>query len=107
MDNVFKKGLVVGGMLAAVAVAGFAMSKPGQNLAEDMQADLKELAKILKKKLQAMQDVSQEIYDKTADGVVAEYAAQKQIAGDAKQHLTAALQAMWGDMEAEYRNAAK
>lgn len=103
MGNVFKKGLILGGILAAVATVGFAMSKPGQELSDDLQADIKALAKDVKKRLHALQDVTKEAYDETVVAVVKEYAAQKQMAEDARQHLIAALEAMWNETEAEYR----
>ncbi len=106
MENVFKKGLILGGMLAGAAAVGFAMSRPGRELTEDLQADMKALAKDVKKRLHALQDVSKEMYDQTVVAVVTEYAAQKELAAEAKQHLTAALEAMWSDMEAEYQDVA-
>ncbi|MEI6510444.1 MAG: hypothetical protein WCO25_00190 [Candidatus Uhrbacteria bacterium] len=103
MGNVFKKGMILGGILAAVATVGFAMSKPGQELSEDLQKDIKTLAKDIKKRLHKLQDVTKEAYDETVVAVVKEYAAQKQMASDAQQHLTAALEAMWNETEAQYK----
>ncbi len=105
MGNLFKKGMILGGVLAAVATVGFAMSKPGQELSEGMQADIKALAKDLKKRLHKLDDVTKESYDDLVAAVVKEYAAQKAMAKDAQQHLTAALEAMWNETEAEYKKA--
>ena len=104
MGNLFKEGMILGGILAAVATVGFAMSKPGQELSEDLQKDIKALAKDIKKRLHDLQDVTKEAFDETVAAVVKEYAAQKQMAEDAQQHLTAALEAMWNETEAEYRD---
>ena len=50
MENKFKKGLILGGLLAVAAAVGFAMTKEGQGLTEELHKDLKTLAKHLKKK---------------------------------------------------------
>lgn len=102
MKNKFKKGLILGGLLAAGAAVGFAMSKEGQQLSEDLQKDLKPLAKHLKKNLHQMQDVTKEKFDESVVAVVEEYAAKKEMAIDAKKSLIKALQAKWHEMEEEY-----
>lgn len=103
MDNKFKKGLILGGILAAVATIGFAVTKEGQQLTEELQKDLKALAKHLKKDLNNLQDVTKEKFDELVTTIVDEYAEKKKMAGDAKKTLVTALQAKWHEMEKEYQ----
>lgn len=103
MDNKFKKGLILGGILAALATIGFAITKEGQQLTEELQKDVKALAKNLKKGLHSLQDITKEKFDELVTTVVDEYAEKKKMAGDAKQKLITALQAKWHDMEKEYQ----
>lgn len=100
MDNAFKKGMILGGMLSALAV-GSVMSKPGQALAEDLRADAEALAADVKKRLAALQDVTKSVFDETVAAVIAEYAEQKKMAAAAKEHLAAAFEALWSEMEEE------
>lgn len=102
MKNKFKKGLILGGLLAGGAAVGFAMSKSGQQLSKDLKKDLKALAKNLSMSLHQMQDVTKEGFDELADTLVEEYARQKKLAGNTKKSLKRALQAKWHEMEAEY-----
>jgi len=102
MENKFKKGLILGGLLAVGAAVGFAMSKEGQELTEDLQKDLKVLAKHLKKNLHQMQDVTKENFDELAATAVEEYAKKKDLAIEAKNALIKALQSKWHEMEQEY-----
>jgi len=102
MENKFKKGLILGGLLAAAAVLGFAMTKEGKELTEELQKDLKTLAKHLKKNLHQLEDVTEESFDELATKVVEEYAKKKELASDVKKALINALQAKWHEMEAEY-----
>lgn len=103
MENKFKKGLILGGLLAAGAAIGFAMNKGGQELSEELQKDLKTLAKHLKKNLHNLEDVTKESFDALVTTVVEEYAKKKKLAGDAKKALINALEEKWQEMEAEYR----
>jgi len=102
MENKFKKGLILGGLLAIGAAVGFAMTKDGQELTEDFQKDLKALAKHLKKNLSQLEDVTKESYDELVNTMVEEYAKKKELVDDAKKSLVAALQAKWHEMEEEY-----
>lgn len=102
MKNKFKKGLILGGLLAAGAVIGFAMSKGGQKLTEKLQKDLKPLAKHLKINLHELQDITKESFNKLAAIVVEEYAKKKKLAINDKKSLITALQAKWQEMEEEY-----
>lgn len=98
---IFKKGLILGGLLAAGAVVGFLNSEDGKELAEEWQKDLKVLAKHLKNSLHKLKDVSKESFDELAAATVEEYAKNKEIANDVKETLVVALQAKWKEMEDE------
>jgi gas vesicle protein len=102
MENKFRKGLILGGLLAAAATLGFAMSKEGQQLSEDLQKDLKALAKSLKKRLNNLEDVTKDKFDELVATAVEEYSKKKELAGDARDSLIVALKAKWHEMEAEY-----
>ena len=103
MKNKFKKGLILGGLLAAGATVGFAMTKPGQELTEELQNDLKTLAKRLKKNLHKLEDVTKAKFDELVLAMVEEYTKEKQMATDAKDLLIMSLQTKWHEMEAEYK----
>jgi gas vesicle protein len=102
MENIFKKGLILGGLLAVGSAIGFAMTKEGQELTEELQKDLKVLAKHLKKNLHQMKDVTKESFDGLVTATVEEFAKKKELASDAKKALITALQAKWHEMEEEY-----
>ncbi len=102
MSHLFKKGLILGGLLAAATTIGFAMSKEGQEFSEDVQADLKTLAKQLKKRLHELQDVTEESFDELVKTVVEEFSKEKELAEEVKAELTEALDKMWKEMESEY-----
>lgn len=102
MENKFKKGLILGGLLAVGAAVGFAMTKEGRELTEDLQADLKTLAKHLKKNLHQLNGVTKENFDELVVTVVEEYSKKKELADDAKKALIHALRAKWHEMEIEY-----
>lgn len=102
MENKFKKGMILGGLLAVAAAVGFALTKDGQKLSEDLQGDLKDLAKQLKKQLHEAQDVTQDSFDSMVATLVEEYAKTKELAEDKKNELVASLQSKWKEMEEEY-----
>jgi uncharacterized protein YicC (UPF0701 family) len=102
MKNTFKKGLILGGLLAVGGAIGFAMTREGKELGDDLQKDLKSLAKHLKKALHNVEDVTKEKYDALVERIVDEYVKEKKHAIDAKDHLLKALKENWVEMEAEY-----
>ncbi|MFA6304385.1 MAG: hypothetical protein WCV73_02430 [Patescibacteria group bacterium] len=102
MENKFKKGLILGGLLAVGAAIGFALTKEGQELTEELQKDVKTLAKHLKKNLGDLEDVTKENFNELVDNLVEEYAAKHELAAEAKISLIKALQAKWHEMEEEY-----
>jgi gas vesicle protein len=102
MENKFKKGLILGGLLAAAAAIGFSMTKDGKELNEELQKDLKTLVKHLKKNLSDLQDVSKESFNDMVNTVVEEYTKKKELATDTKEKLISVLQSKWKEMEEEY-----
>lgn len=102
MKNTFKKGLILGGILAAGAVIGLSFTDEGKELTEELKKDLKALAKQLKKGLHKLEDVTKENFDVLVDKIVDEYTAKKELALDAKDALTSALRSQWHQMEEEY-----
>ncbi|HBU28074.1 TPA: hypothetical protein DEB00_03095 [Candidatus Uhrbacteria bacterium] len=104
MENKFKKGLILGGLLAAGAAIGIALGKGGQELTKELQKELNVLSKHLKISLHQLQDVHQEGFNDLVKSVVEEYAKKKELASDAKTALILALQSKWQEMEEEYLN---
>lgn len=102
MENKFKKGLILGGLLAVGAVVGFAMTDEGKELTEELQKDLKTLAKHLKANLHNLEDVTKENFDDMVKVLVDKYTEKKELAEDAKEALIKALQSKWKEMEKEY-----
>jgi gas vesicle protein len=102
MENKFKKGLILGGLLAVGAAVGMVMSKDRKGLTEELQQDLKVLAKHLKKNLHQLEDVTKEKFNELVITVVDEYAKKKELAIDAKKTLIDVLQSEWQEMDKEY-----
>lgn len=102
MNNIFKKGMILGGILAAGAVVGLTMTKGGTQLTEELQKDFQALIKIVKKNIHRMEDITQDSFGELVKTVVEEYAQKKELARDAKDDLIAALRSSWSDMEQEY-----
>ncbi len=105
MENKFKKGIVLGSILAVAGIAfGLSRTKKGQELTEDMQKDLKALAKKLKKRLAKLEDISKEKYEEAVKMVTEEYAKKKEMALDTKEKLMDALKEKWSEAEEEYED---
>jgi gas vesicle protein len=104
MKNIFKKGIILGGILAAGAVVGLTMTKGGKQLTAELQKDIQALHKIVKKSLHRMEDITKDGFDELVKTTVEEYAQKKKIARDTKDDLIAALQSSWSEMEQEYMN---
>lgn len=102
MKNVLKKGLLLGELLAVGAAVGFAKSGEGQQFTEELQKDLKTLAKHLKNDLHELEDVTKEAFDDLVTAVVENYAKDRRIANDTKKTLVAALRANWTKAEKAY-----
>ncbi|HBU07218.1 MAG TPA: hypothetical protein DEB09_04000 [Candidatus Magasanikbacteria bacterium] len=102
MKNKFKKGLILGGLLAVGATVGFVMSKEGKKLSIELEKDFKFLAKQLKRDLHKLEDVTKENFDKLVITVVEGYAKKEVIVSDNKRSLIKTLQEKWQEMEKEY-----
>ena len=102
MKNKFKKGLILGGLLAVVAAVGLAKTKEGQYLTDELQNDLKVLVKNLKKNLHNSEDETRESFNNLVVTIVEEYSKTKELTVEAKNALIAELRAKWDEMEEEY-----
>lgn len=102
MNNLFKKGLILGGLLTAGAAVGIALKK-GEELTDELQHDLNVLAKNLKKTLHHAEDMTKSRFDEAVISAVDAYTEKKELALRAKKSLVAALQATWEEMEKEYK----
>ena len=103
MKNTFKKGLILGGLLAIGSVVGLAMSKDGKKLAKEIGDDTQMLIKNLKKNLGNLEDITKKSFNDAVKVVVDEYAEKKELAKKAKDSLVTMLQGHWEDMEKEYK----
>lgn len=103
MDNVFKKGLILGGILAAGAAVWLIVSKHGVTLTSDLKNDLEKLAKNVSKNLHKLKDVTKEDFDDLVTKIVDEYAEKKDLAVGIKDEFISLLQSRWADMEAAYK----
>lgn len=95
----FKKGLILGGLLGGAALVGLAMTKRGKELGKDLQGELEELGAELKDHLANMEDVTKETFDGMVATTVDAYAKKKALAEDAKNTLMEALMDTWEEVE--------
>lgn len=102
MKNVFKKGLILGGLLLVGSYIGRAMSKKDHVFTEEMETELKSLSKNIRKKLGEMDDITKDSFNNIVDAVVNEYAEKKALAEDIKDSFITELQKKWSEMEEEY-----
>lgn len=105
MENRFKKGLLLGALLAGVAVAGLLRTQSGQELAEDLKEDAKKIGRKVKRHLADLEDVTRDKYDEIVEEVVEQYSKTKELAVDAKKQLIGALRKKWDEVEKEYQDA--
>ncbi|MFA5747282.1 MAG: hypothetical protein WC926_04410 [Candidatus Paceibacterota bacterium] len=101
MENKFKKGLILGGLLATAAAIGLAMTKTekGKEITKDLQEKFKDLSAIVKERLVEMEDVTKETFEAIVDKVIEEYQEKTQIIAEEKDAIVAALKAKWEEME--------
>lgn len=104
MENKFKKGLILGGILTTIVIAGLAMTKTGAKLSDELQDDLKSLTKKLKGHLSDMEDITEEKYDQLVNVVMDQYNKKRKWADDSKKSLVSALKEKWKEMEEIYKN---
>lgn len=102
MENKFKKGLLLGGLLAGATLVGLAMSKKGVALSDELQKEVQALTKKIKKQLAKLEDITQKDFDELVVKVVDEYAEAKAWVAESKETIIAALQDMWQEMEEDY-----
>lgn len=107
MKNIFKKGLILGGLLSAGSAIGLVVSKGGSELTEELQKDLNALSKHLKKNLHQLQDINRESFNDLVKSAVEEYAKRKALASNTKATLIKALESKWHEMEEAYLNEEK
>ncbi|MDD3302418.1 MAG: hypothetical protein PHN31_02605 [Candidatus Gracilibacteria bacterium] len=105
MENKFRKGLILGGILAVATVIGVAINKDGKGIADDLKEDFKSIVKNLKKNLNKLEDVSKEDFAKMVNTVVEDYCKTKKITDEAKNSIISALNNKWNEMEEEYKNS--
>jgi len=81
MENKFKKGFILGGLLATATLIGLAMTKTekGKEMTKDLQEKFKALSETVKERLAEMEDVTKETFDSLVDKVVDEYQEKKQM----------------------------
>lgn len=104
MENTFKKGLILGGLLAAGTAVGVAVSRRGQEDAEDLQGDVQLLTKTLQSRMHRLEDVTKYSFDGLVDAVIDEFASRRHLAAEIKDKLAHCLQATWCEFEREYQN---
>lgn len=107
MDNIFKKGLILGGLLAVGATIGLVINKGKSELTEELQKDFNALSKHLKKNLHQLQDIHQESFNDLVKSVVEEYAKKKKLVSNDKATLMNALQSKWQEMEKAFLDEEK
>ncbi len=98
----FKKGFVLGGLLAAAALIGLAAAtKQGQELGDELSEDLEKMLKKLRKKMEKLEEVTKDKYDEVVQSVVDEYAEKKQLADETKQKFLKAFERNWNKIQTE------
>ena len=98
MGNI-KKGVVLGGILAAAAAIGFALSKEGKEMSKEMQEDAKALAADVKRELDLLEDVTKDAFDQIVSTAIEAYAKNKRLAEETKREFTSTLQKLWDDLD--------
>jgi gas vesicle protein len=104
MENRFKKGLLMGGILTTLAIVGLAMTKTGIQLSDALQDDLKALTKKVKKHLSDLEDITEEKYDEMVGDITDEYDKKRKWASEEKKSIISALREKWGEMVEIYEN---
>lgn len=103
MENKFKKGLLLGGLLGVASIVGYVVKKHGTEITDEVQGELKTLSAKVKKKLINLEDVTKDKFSDLVTKVVEDYAEKKSLASAAKTILIAALLQKWEEMEEAYK----
>lgn len=104
MENKFKKGLLLGGLLSIASIVGYVIKKHHHSdLTEEVQAELKDLTKQVKKKIASLEDITKNQFTDVVNKVVDEYAKKKALAEEIKIVLMAVLLEKWEEMEEAYK----
>lgn len=104
MKNVFKKGLILGGLLVATSLIGSIVTKKAGVLSDEFQLDLKHLAKQLKLKLKTLEDITKEQFNELVDTLVTEYVKKKPLLIKVQDILVESLKDTWAEMEEAYED---
>jgi len=91
MDNkTFIEGIAVGAV--AGAIAGLLLApKSGQEMRDEIKADLTAVKDSIVARLETLEDFTQEKYEEVVKAVIAEFSAAKKITADQAQELEARL----------------
>jgi hypothetical protein len=104
MENKFKKGLILGGLLMVVAAVACAMSKKGREFTEELKEDLEPMARHLSKNLKRLRNTAKDDFEELVTTLVEEYAKNKEMSIGLKNKLMNELKSKWYEIEEEYLN---
>ena len=104
MENKFRKGIILGGLLTLATIIGVVINNDWKEISDDLKEDFKSIVMKLKKSLHKLEDVTKEDYSKIVNTVVEEYSKTKEITKESKDSLISALNNKWNEMEEEYKN---
>lgn len=103
MENKFKKGLLLGGILGVASIIGYVVKKHGPEITEEIQDELKTISKKVKKKLMEMEDVSKEKFSEMVQQVTEEYGEKKHLPEKIKELVKTMVLEKWTEMEHAYK----
>jgi gas vesicle protein len=106
MENKFTKGLILGGVLMAAAVAIFATSKEGKELSKKLKEDVKQMSIHMKDNFGKLRDVSKEDFDELVTTLVDEYAKKKELGDESKKKIVNLLKSKWNEVKDGFANEA-
>lgn len=103
----FKKGFLLGSLITAGSLIGFAMTKKGKKLSDELRKELKPLTTKLQSQLIELKEINQEKFNELANTLVEELGKKKELADKTKNALIGALQEKWEEMEELYNKDKK
>jgi gas vesicle protein len=98
----FKKGLVVGGLVAGI-LTWLNVSPKGKEYRDKLLSHIEPLFNELKESLKQLEGPTREMYDALVERAVEEYALKKEIAVDVKNNLVKELKKKWKELEKELK----